>query len=117
MKKVFLLIVLSCFTLSAYAQSGHGNSMAVNQSVMTVKKMTISPNPAQSDVKIILDENTPRVKSISVFSIIGSQVMSESVNSSAKVIDLNVGNLKKGKYIVRVIFEDNTSEVSALMKQ
>ncbi|HLV23181.1 MAG TPA: T9SS type A sorting domain-containing protein [Moheibacter sp.] len=114
MKRILLLLFLSFSALNAYAQSKDG--IAISNSVDD-KKLTISPNPAISIVKISIEGSLADVKSISIYSIIGSEVFSQSYNTSSKTIDLNVRNLKKGKYMVRVIFDDNTSEVSTLIKQ
>lgn len=114
MKRILLLLFLSFSALNVYAQSKDG--ISISNSVDD-KKLTISPNPAVSDIKIIVEGSLAEVKSVSIYSIIGSEVFTQSFNSSSKTIDLNVRNLKKGKYMVRVIFEDNTSEATTLIKQ
>jgi len=114
MKRILLLLFLTFSALNVYAQSKDG--IAVSNSVKD-KKVTISPNPAVSDVKLIVEGSQADIKTISIYSIIGSEVFSQSYNSSSKNIDLNVRNLKKGKYMVRIIFDDNSSEVATLIKQ
>ncbi len=114
MKRILLLLFLSFSALNVYAQSKDG--IAISNSIKD-KKVTISPNPAVSDIKLSIEGNQADIKSISIYSIIGSEVFSQSYNTSSKNIDLNVRNLKKGKYMVRVIFDDNTAEVATLIKQ
>lgn len=114
MKRILLLLFLSFSALNVYAQSKDG--ISISNSVDD-KKLTISPNPAVSDVKINIEGSLADVKSISIYSIIGSEVFAQAYSTSSKNIDLNVRNLKKGKYMVRVIFDDNTSEVATLIKQ
>ena len=117
MKKVLLILFLTFTALSAHAQNKEGISVS---NPVKEKTITISPNPAVADVRISIEGNEFEVKSISIYSIIGSEVYSQSYtnsNSSSKTIELNVRSLKKGKYMVRVIFQDGTTEVATLMKQ
>ena len=113
MKKYLLILLLIFSTVSVFAQSKNGIAISTT---ISDKKVTISPNPASSDAKIVIEGSQAVIKSVSVYSIIGSEVFSKSYNSPANSIDLNVRNFKKGKYLVRVIFEDNSSEVVTLIK-
>lgn len=113
MKKYLLILLLSFSNVSVFAQSKNGISISTS---ISEKKVTISPNPAVSDAKILIEGSQVVIKSVSVYSIIGSEVFSKSYNSPAASIDLNVRNFKKGKYLVRVTFEDNSSEVVTLIK-
>lgn len=114
MKRLLLILFLSATALNAYGQSRDG--IIVSSSIQT-KKVTISPNPALADVKISMEGSQVAIKSVVVYSIIGSEVMTQNFNSSSKSVDLNVRSLKKGKYMVRVVFEDNSTEVATLIKQ
>lgn len=116
MKRVLLLLFLAFSVLNAYGQSKNG-IMVSNQ--IGDKKVTISPNPAVSDIQISIEGNSAEVKTVSIYSIIGSEVFKQSYTqaNASKIIELNVRNLKKGKYMVRVIFDDNSSEVATLIKQ
>lgn len=113
MKKYLLILFLSFSTLSVFAQSKNGISIS---SSISEKNVTISPNPANADAKIVIEGSQLSIKSISVYSIIGSEVYSKSIISPSTTFDLNVRNFKKGKYLVRVIFQDNSSEVVTLIK-
>lgn len=114
MKRILLLMFLCFSTLSVYAQSKDGIAISSN---LSDKNLKISPNPAVADIKLAIEGSQAEIKAISIYSIIGSEVFSQQYNTNAKVIDLNVRNLKKGKYLVRVIFSDNSSEVATLIKQ
>lgn len=114
MKKYILILFLTFSTLSVFAQSKNGISIS---NPINEKNITISPNPAVSDAKIVIEGNNMlTIKSISVYSIIGSEVYSKAIVSPSSTFDLNVRNFKKGKYLVRVIFQDNSSEVVTLIK-
>ncbi|MDX9704629.1 MAG: T9SS type A sorting domain-containing protein [Weeksellaceae bacterium] len=116
MRKLLFIAIFSFVALSVNAQS-KANSPISTTSSISVKKVSILPNPAVADIKISVEGTDSAVRSVSIYSIIGNEVFSQSYNSTSKSIDINVRNLKKGKYMVRVIFEDNSSEVVALMKQ
>ena len=114
MKRIILLLFLTFSALNVHAQSKDG---IVVSNPIKEKAVTISPNPAVADVKVSIEGKQADVKAISIYSIIGSEVFSQNYNSSSKTIELNVRNLKKGKYMVRVIFDDNTTEVATLIRQ
>ena len=115
MKQILFILFLTFSALTVNAQSKGGISISNSTKEKTV---TISPNPAIADVQVAIQGNQFEVKAISIFSIIGSEVFSQTyTNSTAKTIELNVRNLKKGKYVVRVMFEDGTTEVATLIKQ
>jgi len=115
MKRILFILFLSftAFTVQAQNKGGISASTSVKE-----KTITISPNPAVSDVQVSIEGNEFGVKAISIYSIIGSEVFSQSYTQSpTQTIGLNVRNLKKGKYMVRVTFEDGSSEVATLIKQ
>ncbi|MDD3772298.1 MAG: T9SS type A sorting domain-containing protein [Weeksellaceae bacterium] len=117
MRKLLFIAIFSFVALSVNAQSKANSPISTTSSSISVKKVSILPNPAVADIKISVEGTDSAVRSVSIYSIIGNEVFSQSYNSTSKSIDINVRNLKKGKYMVRVIFEDNSSEVVALMKQ
>ena len=115
MKRILFILFLTFSALTVQAQNKAGISASTS---VKEKTITISPNPAVSDVHILIEGNEFEVKTISIFSIIGNEVLSQSyTQSSTKAIELNVRNLKKGKYMVRVTFGDGSSEVATLIKQ
>lgn len=114
MKRLLFILFLSFASLNAYAQLHEQNRMT---ETLVEKKLTISPNPAVSDIKLSIDGTQANVKSISIYSIIGSEVFSKQYDSTSRIIDLDVRNLKKGKYHIRVIFDDNSTQVATLIKQ
>ena len=114
MKRLLFILFLSFVSLNAYAQFQEQNLVS---DITTEKKLTISPNPAVSDIKLSIEGTQANVKAIVIYSIIGSEVFSKQFDSSSRSIDLDVRNLKKGKYHGRVIFEDNSTQVATLIKQ
>lgn len=114
MKKLIFILIMMFSTVAVFAQNKDG---IVVSSPIKEKVVTISPNPAISDINISIVGKSADVKSISIYSIIGTEVISQNFNSTSKSIPMNVRNLKKGKYLVRVIFADNSTEVATLIKQ
>lgn len=115
MKRFILILMLLCFSATgAYAQV---SAETTPLSAVTLKKVSISPNPANAEVKLTIEGKHANLRTISIYSIIGNEVFNKSYNTNSSTIDLDVRNLKKGKYMVRAIFEDNTSEVVTLIKQ
>ncbi|HUH34368.1 MAG TPA: T9SS type A sorting domain-containing protein [Moheibacter sp.] len=113
MKKLLVILLMSFTAMGVYAQSGNG--IAISSS-LEQKKVTISPNPAVADINLLIEGTQFNVKTISIYSIIGNEVMTKNFNSNTKNIALDVRSLKKGKYHIRVIFEDNSVEVATWIK-
>lgn len=98
------------------------NAQQIGESINTVsnisiKKVSISPNPASTIIKLNIEGKQVGMTSVSIYSIIGNEVFSKPYNSVFGTVDLDIRNLKKGKYLVRVTFADNSSEVITLIKQ
>ncbi len=110
MKQFLLLISFFTLTLgsvqaqSSFSKSGYGN---------TTQQVTIYPNPASSTAHIKFD-NPSKVNAIAIYSIIGNEVFNKKVDQD--LLKVNVQGLKRGKYIVRIFYNDGTSESQSLMK-
>ncbi|MDD3458891.1 MAG: T9SS type A sorting domain-containing protein [Weeksellaceae bacterium] len=115
MRILFFLMFLSFSTFGVYAQqTGAGINTVSN---VHIKKVSISPNPASTIVKVAIEGEHAELRSISIYSIINNEVFSKQYNNTTETVELDVRNLKKGKYLVRVMFSDNTYEVVTLIKQ
>lgn len=116
MKKLLLIMFFATLAFTVNAQS-KANQPISNSSTISIKKVSVIPNPAVADIKVSIENSNIAIRSISIYSIIGNEVFAQSYKTESTSIDIDVRNLKKGKYMVRVILEDNTSEVVALIKQ
>ncbi|WP_068595706.1 T9SS type A sorting domain-containing protein [Vaginella massiliensis] len=113
MKHFLLFITISLFGFAELsAQSGYRN--APLQTQVEAKSVVISPNPATSLVEINA-ETSGKLSHVIIYSIIGNEVLNAKADNNN--LRLNIGNLKKGKYIVRSFFSNGTSEVTTLIKQ
>lgn len=115
MKKFILFIMLLSFSAAGVYAQVKADSPSV--SAVGVKSVNISPNPATAEVKLTIEGKQSNLRTIAIYSIIGNEVFNKSYNTAATTIELDVRNLKKGKYMIRAIFDDNTSEVVTLIKQ
>ena len=106
MKNIILIISFFLFTIGTVtAQSRFDQDKAT---------VSIYPNPASSTFTIKFD-NPTKVSSVSIYSIIGNEVVNKKMDGTVRV-NFNIQNLKKGKYIVRVFNDDGTTETQSLIK-
>ncbi|MBP6755120.1 MAG: T9SS type A sorting domain-containing protein [Bacteroidia bacterium] len=84
-------------------------TLGVNQ----LEKSTFSfyPNPTNNVINISSEQD---IKTISLFNLLGQEVVSRSIN--AKQYTLNVENLSKGTYLMKVVSE-NTAEFQKVVIQ
>ncbi|MBS7333024.1 T9SS type A sorting domain-containing protein [Faecalibacter bovis] len=110
MKRILLFITLLTFSISGVkAQQNSMSNSGIEQS-----SVSIFPNPASSQVTVKLAQPS-KVSYIAVYSIIGNEVLNKKVDQSS-TFKLNVQNLRKGKYIVRIFNVDGSTESMSLIK-
>ncbi|MDO5509069.1 MAG: T9SS type A sorting domain-containing protein [Weeksellaceae bacterium] len=123
MKKFILYIMLIGFFSFAPNAMAHGMEdlpYAVELSDQTQpEKVVLSPNPANTVTHIRVNSTSQlRVTEVAVYSVLGSQLLQKSFDAmSDQNIQLNVSSFKKGKYLVKIMFSDGTTEVKTLIKQ
>ena len=119
MKKYFYILFFMIFSIGmANAHLPMENIDLTNVAVVDSKeKVVLYPNPATttSEIKVISDKT--RIIEVSVYSLLGNKLFEKAYSGDDQTIQLNVQNYKKGKYLVKIIFSDGTSEVKALIKQ
>lgn len=80
-------------------------------------RVTLYPNPATTYTQIKITAKDTQISQVAIYSLLGNQLYAKSFAGESNNIQLNVQNYKKGKYLVKVIFTDGSSEVKALIKQ
>lgn len=119
MKKYFYILFFMIFSIGlANANLPMEDIDLTKIAVAEMKeKVVLYPNPATttSEIKVISDKS--RIVEVSVYSLLGNKLFEKSYSGDDRTIQLNVQNYKKGKYLVKIIFSDGTSEVKALIKQ
>ncbi|SHG81676.1 Por secretion system C-terminal sorting domain-containing protein [Chryseobacterium vrystaatense] len=73
------------------------------------------PNPAKDFLLIKAKDTALKIKSVTFYSILGTQVANYTVNMNSG--EINIEKLKPGKYLIRYILSDNTQKVTQIVKQ
>lgn len=73
------------------------------------------PNPARDFLVVKAKDSSLKIKNVTFYSILGTQVANYSVNSNKA--EINIEKLKPGKYLIRYILSDNTQKVTQIVKQ
>ena len=73
------------------------------------------PNPAKDFLIVKAKDTSLKIKSVTFYSILGTQVANYSVNMNTG--EINIERLKPGKYLIRYILSDNTQKVTQIVKQ
>lgn len=73
------------------------------------------PNPAKDFLVVKAKDAALKIKNITFYSILGTQVANYAVN--ANKAEINIEKLKPGKYLIRYILSDNTQKVTQIVKQ
>lgn len=73
------------------------------------------PNPAKDFVIVKSKDSALKIKSITLYSIIGMQVAEYQLNSNSAEIRLD--KLRPGKYLMKYTLSNNTQKVTQIVKQ
>ena len=96
-------VLLFLFTSFCFAQSIQKDS--------DIEGLKLYPNPVTSD-KIYISTTLNSPKDIAIFDVLGTQVMATTLLGK----ELNVGNLSKGVYILRVVEKDKVATRKLIIK-
>lgn len=116
MRKFLLLIILIttsvAFSDGAKAQMREPSSLSQKSDDGV---LTAYPNPAKDFLMVKAKDTSLKIKNVSFYSILGTQVASYNINSNSA--EINIQKLKPGKYLIRYILSDNTQKVTQIVKQ
>ncbi|WP_292010532.1 T9SS type A sorting domain-containing protein, partial [Chryseobacterium sp.] len=73
------------------------------------------PNPAKDFLIVKAKDPFLKIKNVTFYSILGTQVASYSVNMNSG--EINLEKLKPGKYLIRYTLSNNTQKVTQIVKQ
>lgn len=114
MKRSIFFILLTVFTFSSTSfVTVNSESFAGFEKS---SKVVIYPNPAKTFVRISCSDASIKLKDVAIYSVIGTEMVHYTPSLPTSEIELNLGKLNKGKYIVRVIYTDGTQETETLNK-
>ncbi|MEG0759894.1 Por secretion system C-terminal sorting domain-containing protein [Chryseobacterium piscicola] len=115
MRKILLLFIFSASFL------GFSNQMKAQQrepSSLSQKSddgiLTAYPNPAKDVLVVKAKDASLKIKNVTFYSIMGTQVASYNINTNRS--EINIDKLKPGKYMIRYILSDNTQKVTQIVK-
>lgn len=77
--------------------------------------LTAYPNPAKDILVVKAKDASLKIKNVTFYSIMGTQVASYNINTNRA--EINIDRLKPGKYMIRYILSDNTQKVTQIVKQ
>ena len=79
-------------------------------------EINIYPNPARDRVRIYLKKDNNSIREIQIYNILGRNVYNQRLNYKKNIIELDLHNLKKGIYLLNLLFEDNSIFVKKIIK-
>lgn len=82
----------------------------------TAKRITIYPNPANSMITLYVDNNSTGLEAISVFDMLGNEVISVKNPAKAALYILDISTLNSGAYVVRVVATEGTTNTRLIVK-
>lgn len=77
--------------------------------------VVVYPNPSSSNFFNVSTSET--IKMIELYNVVGQQVIQKEGNKNAKQLTIETGNLVKGIYVVKVLFDNNKSSVVKISVQ
>lgn len=87
--------------------------LGISKTLINNKSVAIYPNPA-TDVLNIYTDNKLKVNQISVYNLIGKEMITQDRSSNQEVTTLNISEFAQGIYIIR--FNDENGNVVATRK-
>ncbi len=91
-------------------------SSTAEKMVLMENNIVVSPNPAVSVTKVISKDSSKKIKAVKVFSVVNEEVISLSNRFPSNALELNVFNLRNGRYFVKVFLSDGTEQMVILVK-
>ena len=92
------------------SQAGMGKIAVKNNN--TISELVIYPNPAQTEITI---QSPIKIQAIEISNGLGQIISTKTVDT--KKINLNISNLSKGIYFVKILLEDGTIQIKKLIIQ
>lgn len=73
------------------------------------------PNPARDFIIVKAKDSAVKIKMVTFYSILGTQVAQFTVNMNSG--EINLDRLRPGKYLMKYLLSDNTQKVTQILKQ
>jgi hypothetical protein len=82
----------------------------------TAKRTTIYPNPANRLITLYVDQNSTGLEAISVFDMLGNEVISIKNPAKAGTYPIDISALNAGAYVVRVVAPDRITNTRLIVR-
>lgn len=118
MKKLLFFVT---FSVSFFMFSGEAKAQETLREPLSASQksddgaLVAYPNPTRDFIIVKAKNPSLKVKSVTFYSIIGTQVLDISANSNTA--ELRLDRLKPGKYLMKYTLSDNTQKVTQIVKQ
>lgn len=73
------------------------------------------PNPARDFIIIKAKNPSLKVKQVTFYTILGTQISEKAVDGNS--VEIRLDRLSPGKYLMRYVLSDNTQKVTQIVKQ
>ncbi len=116
MKKFLLFIfffgIFLGFTNTVKAQSSREPSQTSQKTDDGI--LVAYPNPTKDILVVKAKDASLKVRNVSFYSILGTQVLSYNVNMNSA--EINLDRLRPGKYLMKYTLSDNTQKIKQIIK-
>ncbi|WP_417430147.1 T9SS type A sorting domain-containing protein [Halpernia sp.] len=117
MKKPLLLFIFFAtfsFSISINAQQSAREVASISQK-SDDGVLQAFPNPAKDFIILKSKDSNLKIKSVTFYSILGTEVAQFNVNKNSG--EINLDRLKPGKYLMKYTMSDDTQKVTQIIKQ
>ena len=116
MKKLLFFIL---FFGMYFGFSGTMNAQNTREHITQQKNddgvLVAYPNPTKDNLIIKVKDSSLKIKSVTFYSILGTQVANYSINNNST--EINIARFRPGKYLMKYTLSDNTQKIKQIIKQ
>lgn len=115
MKKFLLIILFTGLSVGFSQLKAQSNREPISTLQKTDDGVLVAyPNPTKDVLVVKAKDNNLKVKNVSFYSILGTQVLTINVNMNSA--EINLERLRPGKYLMKYILSDNTQKIKQIVK-
>ncbi len=96
-----------------YKYTGTGGSNGIFESKINDSEISLYPNPAVNEINFDIKKINSKINGIKIFDVTGKLIKEENTNTNK----LDVSSLKKGIYLLTILFEDKTNINQKFVKE
>lgn len=114
MKKFLFFIIFSVISVGFSGEMKAQSSRSIDQKTDD-GVLVAYPNPTRDVLVLKSKDNSAKIRTVTFFSILGSQVAEYVINNNSA--ELRLDKLRPGKYLMRYTLDDNTQKITQIIKQ